>query len=97
MDPYQLEAAPVCSKNLVTSQLEDSSLPELGPSLQVSGPMSLAEVADLVYDTVLQDEVRPLLALWDPCLVEVHVQVPKDNGVPEALQYLLQVRQVIHF
>ena len=55
----------------------------------------MAEVADQVYETVLREEVRHLLAPRDPRFVEVHVQVSKDNGFPESLQGLLQVGQVL--
>ena len=65
-DPDQLEATTVHSENLVTSQPEDGSLPELVPSLQVLEPTALAEVADQLYETLIPKEVRHLLALWDP-------------------------------
>ena len=80
---------PVCSGNVVTYPLEDSSLPYLGPVLQVPGPIALVEVVDQVYETVLRKEVRHLLAPRDPRVVKVDVQVPDDNGVPEALRGLL--------
>ena len=94
-DINKLEAELVCPENVVVSRSEDGYLSNLGPSLQVKKPTALAEVADQVYDTVLRKEVRHLLAPQDPLFVEVHVQVPKENGVPEALQGLLQVRQAI--
>ena len=49
---------------------------------------------DQVYYTLLREEVRHTLAPQDPCFVEVHVQVPRDNGVPEVLQGFLKVRQM---
>ena len=55
----------------------------------------MAEVASQVYTTVLHEKVRHLLDPQAPCFVEIHVQVPKDNGVPEALQGLLQVSQLL--
>ena len=90
-----LKAAPVCPKNIVSSRPEDGSLPDLVPSLQVPKPTALSEVADQVYDTILREEVCHPLAPQDPCFVEFHVQVPEDNGVPEALQGLLQARKVL--
>ena len=57
--------------------------------------MALSEVADHVYDTVLCKEVRHSLDPRAPCFVEVHVQVLENYGVPEELQVLLQVRQVL--
>ena len=68
---------------------------ELGPSLQVPETTALTEVADKVYETVLHEEVRHLLAPWDPCLVEVHIQVPRDDGLLEMFQGLLQVRRLL--
>ena len=65
---------------------------DLATSLQVPEPMALAEVADQVYETVLRKEIRHLLSPRAPCLVEVHVQVPKDDGFLEKFQGLLQVR-----
>ena len=91
--PYHLKAASVRSENEVTSRPEDGYLLDLGPSLQVPEPTSLAEVADQVYDTILRKEVCHYMALRD--LVEVHVQVPKDNGVLETFQVLLQVWHVM--
>ena len=73
----------------------DGSLSNLEPSLQVTKPTALAEVADQVYETVLRKEVLHLLARQAPRFIEVHVQVPEENGVPDALQGLLQVRQAI--
>ena len=52
-------------------------------------------MADQVYETVLRKEVRHSLAPRYPRFVEVHAQFPGDNGVPEALKGLLQVRQVL--
>ena len=49
-DPYHIEAASVRSENVVTSRLEDGSLPDLGPSLQFTEPTVLAEVADLLVE-----------------------------------------------
>ena len=94
-DSYQLEAALVRSKNVVTSRPEDSSLPDLGPSLQLLEPTVLTEVADQVYETVIYKEVRHFMAPQDPCLAQVHVQALKDNGVLEPFQSLLQVWQVL--
>ena len=93
-DPYQLEASLVRSKNIVTSRPEGGVLLELVPSIQVPEPTALAEVADQVYETVLHKEIRHSLAPLAPCLVEVHVQFPKDNGVLKTFHDLLQVRQV---
>ena len=95
-DPYQLETAPVRSKNVVTSQPEDGTLTDLEPSIQVPDPMALAEVADQVYETLLRKEVYHLLSPQDPRFVEVHVQVSEDNEVHEFLQDLLQIKQVLH-
>ena len=94
-DLNKLEAARVRPNIVVASLPEDSSLLDFGPSLQVPKPKARAEVADQVYDTILQKEVRHLLDSQDPRSVEVHIQAPKDNGVPEALQGILQVRQVL--
>ena len=94
-DTYHLEAALVWSENVVTSRPEDGFLPDLGPSLQVQEPTALEEMVDQVYETVLHEEVHQLLYLWDIRLVEVHIQVPKDDGVLEKFQGLLQVRQVL--
>ena len=94
-DPNKLEASPVRPENVVASQLEDGSLPYLGPSLKVPKPTAMEEVEDHVYETVLREEVRHSLAPQDPRFFEVHVQVPKDNGVLEALNVLLQVRKVL--
>ena len=49
---------------------------------------------DQVYENLLYEEVRHTLVTQYPSFIEVHVQVPKDNGVPEALHGLLKVRQV---
>ena len=87
--------APVRSKNVVTSRPEDGSLLDLGLSLQVPEPTALSELVDQVYETALRKEVRHLLAPRDPFFVGVHVQVPEENGVPEALQVLLKVGQVL--
>ena len=57
-DPYQLKVAPDRSENVVTSQLEDIYLMELGPIIQVPEPTTLAEVVDQVYETVLREEVH---------------------------------------
>ena len=95
LDAKNLKAAPVRPENVVAYRQEDGSLTDLGPSLQVLKHNVLAEVVDQVYDTVLRKEVRQLLSPQDPHFVKVHVQVPEDNGVPEALQGLLQFRQVI--
>ena len=94
-DPNQLEAVPVCPKNVVASQLEDSSLLDLGPSLQVSEPTALEEVANHIYDIVVSEEFCYSLAPQAPRFVDVHVQVPKDNGVSDALQGLPQVSHVL--
>ena len=95
MDPNQIEAVSVPPDNVVSYWTEYGSLPDLGPSLQFLKPMALAEVAYQVYETVPWEKVCYLLDLWDPHFFEVHVQVPEENGVPEALQGLLQVRQVL--
>ena len=79
---------------MVTSRPEDSSLPDFVPSLQVPEPTALAKLADQVYETVLSEEVYHLLSLQVPRLVEVYVQFPKDDGVLETFQDLLQVRKV---
>ena len=55
----------------------------------------MAEVANQVYKTVLREKVRHSLAPRAPRFSEVHVQVSKENGVPESLQGLLQVGQVL--
>ena len=94
-DLNKTEAASVPPKNVVASRTEDGSLPDLGPIIQVPKPMALAEVADQVYETVLRKDVCHLLAPWAPCSVDVHVQVPEENGFPEALQGILQVRQML--
>ena len=94
-DPCQIKAVLVRYENVVTSRLEGVSQLDLGPSLQVPEPTALAEVADQVYETILREEVRHSLAQQAPRFAEVHVQVPEDNGFPEALQGLLQVRQVL--
>ena len=47
--------------------------------------MALSEVSDQVYEAVLCEEVRHALDLRAPCFVEVHIKIPKDNGVPEVL------------
>ena len=94
-DPNKLEAALVCPDNIVASQPEDGSLPDLGPSLQVTKLTALVEVTDQVYENVLCEEFCHSLALRAPFFVKVHIQVPENNGVPEALQGLLQVRQVL--
>ena len=52
-------------------------------------------MSDQIYETVLHKEVRHSLSPWDPCLFEVHVQVPKDGGFFEMFQGLLQVQQVL--
>ena len=70
-------------------------MPDLGPSLQFLKPMALVEVAYQVYETVLREEICHALDPRDTRFFKVHVQVPKYNGVPEALQGLLQVRQVL--
>ena len=92
VDPYHLEAASIRSENVVTSRKEDSSLSDFGPSIQVLEPTALVEVADQVYETVLHKEDCHLLVMQAPRFAKVHVQVPEDIGVPEALQGLLQVR-----
>ena len=51
-------------------------------------------MSDQVYGTVLRKEVRHRLVLRAQRFIEFHVQVPNDNGVPEALQGLLKIRQV---
>ena len=94
-DPYQLEVAPIQSKNVVTSRPEYCALSELGPSNQILEPTSMVEVADQVYKIVLRKEVRHSLAPRALRLIEVHVQFPKYNGVLEIFQGLLQVRQVL--
>ena len=55
----------------------------------------MAEVAYQVYEILLREEVRHLLSPQDPRLVEVHVQVPHDDGFLETFQGVLQVRQVL--
>ena len=80
--------ASVRSENVVISRPEDGSLLDLGPSIQVPEPAALAEVADQVYETVLHEEVCHLLDLRDTCLIEVHIQVtkedPNDGGIKDA-------------
>ena len=78
-DAYEIKAAPVSSDNIVTSLLEYSYLPELGPSLQVTGPTALAEVAGQIYKTVLHNDVRYWMAPQDPRFFKVRIQVYKDN------------------
>ena len=95
MGTNQLEAAPFLPDNIFSYRLEDGSLPDLGPSLQVPEPTALAKVTDRVYETVLHKEVRHSLDMWNPFFFKVHIQFPEDYGFPEALQGLLQVRQVI--
>ena len=95
LDPNQLEKVLVRPNKLVASRLEDGSLTDLVPSLQVPKPTALTEVADQVYETVLCKEVRHTLDPRDPYFVEVHVHSPKYNGVPEEMHGLLQVRQVL--
>ena len=96
-DPDKLEVASVCPKNVVAYLSEYVSLPDLGPSLQVPKPVALAEVSDRVYETVLHDKVPQSLVLQAPRLVEVHIQAPKYNGVPEALQQQLRKLGIIMF
>ena len=52
-------------------------------------------MADQVYETVLRKEVCQSLAPQASRFIKVHVQVPEDNVLPEALQGFLQVIQVI--
>ena len=66
-------------------------MPDLGPSLQVPEPTVLAELVDQVYEAVLCEEVPHLIALRDPRLVNIHVQLPKDYGVLETFHSHLQV------
>ena len=94
-DTYQLEAAPVRCKNVVSYRPADCALPELGPSLHDTEHTALAEVADHVYETVLHEEVRHLLPRRDPHFIKVHVQVPKENEVLKVFWGLLQVCQVL--
>ena len=94
-DSNKPEVAPVCTKDVFSFRPEDGSLPDLGPSLQDPKPKTMAEVTDQVYDTILHEEVRHSLALWYHCFTEVHIQVTGENGIPEVLQGLLQVRQVL--
>ena len=54
-DTYQIEAASIWSDNVVTSRPEDGSLSDLGTSLQVPEPTTLAEVAYQVDETVLHE------------------------------------------
>ena len=63
-DPNKLEAALVCPENVVAYRLEDNSLPDLGPSLQVPKPTVLAEVADQVYETMRPYSARRSDMLW---------------------------------
>ena len=49
---------------------------------------------DQVYYTLLREEFQHSLAPQDPRFVEVHVQVPRENGVPDGLQGFLKIRQV---
>ena len=57
--------------------------------------MALAEVDNQVYETALHEELLHSLAPQAPLFFEFHIQVPEDNGVPEALQVLFQVEQVL--
>ena len=50
-----------------------------------------------VYETVLHEEFLHSLAAQAPFLFNIHVQVPKDNGVPEVLYGLLKVSQVFQY
>ena len=50
---------------------------------------------DQVYNTVLPEEVGHALDQRSPCFIKVHVQILNNNGLPEALQGLRKVRQVI--
>ena len=75
--PDDFEAVPVRPENVVTYRLEDGSLSDLGPSLQVPKPTTLEEVSDQVYVTVLCKEVRHSLAPQAPCFFELHIQVPE--------------------
>ena len=52
-------------ENLVTSRLNDSSLSDLGPSMQVIKPVVLSEVPEQVHKTILHKEVWHALALQD--------------------------------
>ena len=67
---------------------------ELVPSIQALEPTALAEVAYQVYEIIIRKEVLYSLAPRYSCLVETHVQVSEDDGVPEPFQGLIQVRQV---
>ena len=49
---------------------------------------------DQVYETLLREEVQHMLVPQDTRFFEVHVQIPRDNGVPEVIYGLLKVRQV---
>ena len=55
----------------------------------------MSEVSDQVYETVLREEVRHVLDPRSPRFIEVHVQIPKDNGFPEALQVHLKFIQLL--
>ena len=72
--PYLLDFLLVRSDNVVTSETEDNSLPDLGPSLQVKKPTALTEVVDWVYETVLCEEVRHSLA---PPLCGFAISLPR--------------------
>ena len=80
-DSYQIEAVLVRYENLVTPRPEDSSLPDLGPSIQVLEPTALVEVADQVYEAVLHEEVRHSLAPQAPCFCELSVQCCLEPGM----------------
>ena len=49
---------------------------------------------DQVYETLLRKEARNTLVPQDTRFFEVHVQIPRENGVPEGMYGLLKVRQV---
>ena len=63
-DLNKLEAALVCPENVVAYRLEENSLPDLGPSLQVLKLTVLAEVADQVYETMRPYSARRSATRW---------------------------------
>ena len=73
--------------------MEEGALLDLCTSLQVTKPLALDKVTDQVNEAELHEEICHALAPRALDVVQVHVNITKDNEVraPEAMQGLLEV------
>ena len=75
-NPHHFKESSVCLQDVVTTRLQQYTLPDLGPRLQVSEPQALVEVSEEVHQPKLHQQISDLLNARVLGLFNVGVEIP---------------------